>query len=339
MPGSSPTSPATSRRPTSASKPPTRPRARRCAWSTSTAASSPAAGKTEEAKTVWRDFDKLLPRHPAHPSTRWQRIEAGKPRGKRRARRVPAGAGRGAVRARRGRQPPGRRARRDALPAPGAVAGARERPRRDHARRHLRPAEADRARPTTPTTCVPPTSPLRRSADIQIALNLEQLERKDEAVAQLEKVDRRRPEGHRGADARSATSTARARTSPRRPRSTRRAIDAIDDARQRPLGALLLPRHRLRAHQAVAEGGGRLPQGAGAVSRPAAGAQLSRLFLGRPEHEPRRGLQDAEARGRAAADGRLHRRQPRLGLLPARPLRRGGAAAGAGRRAEARPTP
>ena len=64
---------------------------------------------------------------------------------------------------------------------------------------------------------------------------------------------------------------------------------------------------------------------------PAAGAQLSRLFLGRHGRSTSTRRWHDQDRGRSPAERRLHRRQPRLGLLPARPLRRGGRASSSAR--------
>src|SRR6266852_456396 len=107
-------------------------------------------------------------------------------------------------------------------------------------------------------------------------------------------------------------------------------------AREVELGDLLFPRHLLRARQAVGEGRGRSQEVARALPRPAARAQLSRLFLDRPGHQSRRGHAHDQARGRAARRRRLHRRLPRLGLLSARQHGGGGQAAGARRRTQAR---
>src|SRR5262245_17809057 len=107
-------------------------------------------------------------------------------------------------------------------------------------------------------------------------------------------------------------------------------------AREVELGDLLFPRHLLRALQAVGEGRGRSQEVARALPRPAARAQLSRLFLDRPGHQSRRGHAHDQARGRAARRRRLHRRLPRLGLLSARQHGGGGQAAGARRRTQAR---
>ena len=67
----------------------------------------------------------------------------------------------------------------------------------------------------------------------------------------------------------------------RRSSPTRRAIALIDDADAGALGALLHPRHRQRARRRLAGGRGRLPRGAEARARPAAGAELPRLQPGR----------------------------------------------------------
>src|SRR6516164_7374359 len=98
-------------------------------------------------------------------------------------------------------------------------------------------------------------------------------------------------------------------------------------AREVELGDLLFPWHLLRARQAVGEGGGRSQEVARAISRPAARAQLSRLFVDRPGHQSRRRHAHDQARGRAARRRRLHRRLPGLGLLPARQHGGGGQAA------------
>src|SRR5512138_2302105 len=92
-------------------------------------------------------------------------------------------------------------------------------------------------------------------------------------------------------------------------------------SRKSELGALLFPRYLLRAVKAVAEGGSRPQEGTRAVSRSAARAQLSRLFLDRSGREPGRGNGN-DQEGRAATSGRrLYRRLPRLGLLSDRQLR------------------
>src|SRR6266566_4626689 len=107
-------------------------------------------------------------------------------------------------------------------------------------------------------------------------------------------------------------------------------------AREVELGDLLFPRHLLRARQAVGEGRGRSQEVARALPRPAARAQLSRLFLDRPGRQSRRGHAHDQTLGRAARRRRLHRRLPRLGLLPARQHGGGGQTAGARRRTQAR---
>ena len=94
-----------------------------------------------------------------------------------------------------------------------------------------------------------------------------------------------------------------------------KAIATFAQSGKGELGALLFPRHLLRALKAVAEGGSRSQEGARAVSRAAARAQLSRLFLDRPGRQPRRGHGHDQARRAAAAGRRLHRRLARLGLL------------------------
>src|SRR6516165_5336428 len=86
-------------------------------------------------------------------------------------------------------------------------------------------------------------------------------------------------------------------------------------AREVELGDLLFPRHLLRALQAVAEGRGRSQEVARALPRSAARAQLSRLFLDRPGHQPRRRHAHDQARRRTQARRSDDQRSPRRCLL------------------------
>ena len=103
------------------------------------------------------------------------------------------------------------------------------------------------------------------------------------------------------------------------------------------LDPVLRARRLARARRPLGRRRARSQASARAQPRSAAGAELSRLQLGRSGQEPRRGRGDARKGAHTETDGRLHRRFGRLGVLPARPLQRGrrraraGRAAGAGR--------
>jgi tetratricopeptide (TPR) repeat protein len=142
-------------------------------------------GKTEEAKKVLADFDKLLPRHPVIRDT-MDRLEKGQPIES----AVPdaaAGAaevlyGLGSAGNRQGDELAAMLYLRMSLwlaPQNGLVAITLA----DLYDRLKQPARANDT-----YDLVSPSSPLRRSAEIQIGINLEQLERKDEAVAHIEKA-------------------------------------------------------------------------------------------------------------------------------------------------------
>ena len=111
---------------------------------------------------------------------------------------------------------------------------------------------------------VPLNSPLQRNAQIQLAMNLDALDRTDEAKASLEKLiaaNPGRPRSHHGA-----------RQCPARAQAVRRMRRCLLQGRRHPhqdreveLGHLLLPRHLLRALEAMGEGRGRSQEGARAV--------------------------------------------------------------------------
>ncbi|MHB2166954.1 tetratricopeptide repeat protein [Alsobacter sp. R-9] len=142
-------------------------------------------GKTDEAKQVYRDFDKLLPRHPITVDA-LARLEAGTPLDSA-VPTVSAGAaevlyGLGAAGNRQGDEIAAMLYLRLALwldttnPLTTITL----------ADIYDRLKQTERANDTY--DLVAADSPLRRSADVQIALNLEQLERRPEAVEQLQKV-------------------------------------------------------------------------------------------------------------------------------------------------------
>ena len=181
---------------------------------------------------------------------------------------------------------------------------------------------------------VPAGSPMRESAEIQAALELDALGRNDDATTRMREIVAAHP-NDRGRMERARQPAAFGQGLFRRRRFLRQGDRAGRRAEPQQLDAVLFPRHLLRAVEAMAEGGSRLQEGARALSRPAAGAQLSRLFLGRPGRQSRRGVQDAAPRGRSEAERRLHRRQSRLGALQARPLPGGDRGAGKGDRPQA----
>ena len=142
-------------------------------------------GKAAEARTVLEDFSKALPRHPLILDT-LNRIETGKPIDSA-VPNVQAGAaevlyGLGAAGNRQGDELAAMLYLRLALwmaPENGLAVITL-------ADVYDRLKQAERANDTY--DLVAEGSPLRRSADLQIAINLEQLERKDEAVQRLEKI-------------------------------------------------------------------------------------------------------------------------------------------------------
>lgn len=142
-------------------------------------------GRTEEAKTVYRDFDKLLPRHPLVVDA-LQKLDAGKPL-ESAVPTVSAGAsevlyGLGAAGNRQGDEIAAMLYLRLAL----WLDDSNPLTTITLADIYDRLKQVERANDTY--DLLPASSPLRRSADIQIALNLEQLERRPEAVEQLQKV-------------------------------------------------------------------------------------------------------------------------------------------------------
>jgi tetratricopeptide (TPR) repeat protein len=142
-------------------------------------------GKIDEAKKVYAAFDKLLPRHPIIVEA-MAKLDAGKPLDSA-VPNVAAGAaevlyGLGAAGNRQGDELAGMIYLRLALwlDTTNVLSTI------TLADIYDRLKQLERANDTYDT--VPATSPMRRSSDIQIALNLEQLERRPEAVEQLQKI-------------------------------------------------------------------------------------------------------------------------------------------------------
>ena len=127
---------------------------------------------------------------------------------------------------------------------------------------------------------VPASSPLSRNAEIQLAVDLDALDRTDEAKKRLDHVIAEHP---KDTEAMIALGNIQ--------RGRKDFAACADDLQQGhrhvptagevELGHVLLPRHLLRALASMAERRSRYEEGARTVSRAAAGAQLSRLFLGR----------------------------------------------------------
>ena len=158
------------------------------------------------------------------------------------------------------------------------------------------------------------TSPLSHNARIQRALNLDQIDRTDEAIADLERIVEANASDREAIMALGNILRARKKFA-ECANVYSKAIDSISQDGKVRLGGLLFPRHLLRAIQAVAEGRSRHEDGARAVAGPAARAQLSRLFMGGSGPPSRRGHAHDPPRRRAARRRRLHRRFARLGLL------------------------
>ena len=105
------------------------------------------------------------------------------------------------------------------------------------------------------------TSPLSHNARIQRALNLDQIERSDEAIADFERIVEANASDREAVMALGNILRARkkfAECAQRLHQSGRRHRQAAEDR----LGRLLFPRHLLRAIQAVAEGRNRHEDGA-----------------------------------------------------------------------------
>ncbi len=155
---------------------------------------------------------------------------------------------------------------------------------------------------------VPATSPLKRNAQIQLAIDLDSADRTDEAIKILKGVTIGRFQGSR-----SHHGARQYRARPQEVRRLRRDLfaghrRAAGRQRQGQQRLVLLSRHLRGALQAVEQGRSRHEEGARAPARPAACPQLSRLFLDRPGRQSRRRHEDDQARRRAASRRRLHRR-------------------------------
>ena len=108
---------------------------------------------------------------------------------------------------------------------------------------------------------IPQSSPLHRNAEIQIASDLDALERTDEAKKRLEKLIADHPKDNEAILA--LANILRGRKEFAECADTySKAHRQHSDAREAELGDVLFPRHLLRALQAMAEGRSRSEKGA-----------------------------------------------------------------------------
>ena len=245
----------------SASRRPTRPSATRCRSSTPMPASSPSAGARTRRIAVYTDVRRRAAAPPDRARRARRRSKSGKPphaaRSRTRRRAPPRSSTASASSAtRQGDELTG-----DHLSAPRASSRSRASASRSSrlADVYERLKQYDRANEIFAR--IPKNSPVRPSADIAIGSNLELLGRGDEAVAHLETPHEgapRRRRGHDGARQRAALAQAFAEAAEIYSKASR----AHRHAGSRPLDPLLLPRHLLRARQAVGEGRGRPQEGA-----------------------------------------------------------------------------
>ena len=146
---------------------------------------------------------------------------------------------------------------------------------------------------------MPANSPLHRNAAIQMAANLDALDRTDEAEKHLEALIKEHPDDLEAIMALGNILRGR------------KKFAECADVYSKGIATIAQPDKAnwvifyfrgicYERSQAVAEGGSRSQEGARAVSRAAARAQLSRLFLGRPGHQPRRGHGHDQARRRSS---------------------------------------
>ncbi len=110
---------------------------------------------------------------------------------------------------------------------------------------------------------VPKTSPMRESAEIQAAMEYDALGHSDEAMERMNAIVAAHP---KDPDAWSALGSLQrsAKKFEEAARVLRQGDRTGGNARPRQLDAVLFPRHLLRALEAMAEGRGRLQEGAGA---------------------------------------------------------------------------
>ncbi len=275
---------------------------RRCASSRPMAAGCRATARKHDALKVFEAFDEAAAAPSADRRRRWTRS-----RPARSCRRwstvAQAGAAEVLLRPRRGARPPRRRGSRPRLSAARALSRRRSHPLALLSLADLYEAmkkpqlaiKVYRARAGEFAAASQRRDPARRPISTRST-------RTEEATRASQEADRRAI--RRISKRCMALGNHRARPQEvtaecaRRLHQGHRAL--IGQAREVELAGVLFPRHLQRARQAVAEGGSRSEEGAGAVSRSAACAELSRLFLDRSGRQSRRRHDDDPARGRAA---------------------------------------
>ena len=147
---------------------------------------------------------------------------------------------------------------------------------------------------------VPANSPLKRNADIQLATNLDAMDRTDEGKKILERLMTERPDDLEAIMALGNILRVRKEFAACGD-VYGKASSPDQESAEVELAGVLFPRHLPRALQAMAERGGRLQEGARIVAGSAACAELSRLFVDRSGHQSRRRHADDPPRRRAAA--------------------------------------
>ena len=145
---------------------------------------------------------------------------------------------------------------------------------------------------------IPKGSPLEVSIEIRKALNLNQLERVDEAGTLLDDLARQYPRDIRPLEALGSIMRGQKKFDEAVDYYTR-AIALIDRPEAEALDLLLRARHLLRAREEAVAGGGRSAEGAPAQSQSGADAELPRLYLDRSESQPAAGPR-ADQKGREA---------------------------------------
>ena len=182
---------------------------------------------------------------------------------------------------------------------------------------------------------IPASSPLRRNAEIQVASDLDSLDRTDEAKKRLEALIAEHPKDSEAIIALGNILRGR------------KAFAECADVYSKAIANLAVPEKAnwvLFYFRGICyERSKQWPKAEADLKKalelfpgPAAGAQLPRLFLGRPGRQSRRRHEHDPSRRRAAAGRRLHRRLAGLGQFPHRQLRGGGKGPRSRRRAQAR---
>ena len=185
---------------------------------------------------------------------------------------------------------------------------------------------------------IPKGTPIEIDVSIRKALNLNQLERVDEAKQLLDELASGHPQDIRPLEALGSIMRGQKRYAEAADYYTR-AIALIQKPEAKHWTFFYSRGTCLRAVEEAAPGRGGPAEGAEAQPRAAADPELPGLHLDRSQSQSAAGAGDDREGRPAQAGGRLHRRQPGLGVLPPRQFQGGGEAPGAGRRAAAARTP